>query len=107
MPRRGLVVLISDLYYDPPELLSALDHFRHFGHDVLVFHLRTGEQSSLPVLKDPNPAEFGPFVNSILPHALRPTTSHPRTAAPPPPGAILPPFRALAPISCENHQSRR
>jgi uncharacterized protein (DUF58 family) len=39
LPRRGLVVVISDLFYDSAELSKALDHFRHFGHDVLVFHL--------------------------------------------------------------------
>ncbi len=49
MPRRGLVVIISDLYYDPPELLSALDHFRHFGHDVLVFQVLTPVERRLPI----------------------------------------------------------
>lgn len=49
MPRRGLVVVISDLYYDPPELLSALDHFRHFGHDVLVFQVLAPIERRLPV----------------------------------------------------------
>lgn len=39
MPRRGLVVLISDFYFELDELLSGLDHFRHFGHDVLLFHV--------------------------------------------------------------------
>jgi uncharacterized protein (DUF58 family) len=38
MPRRGMVALISDLYFDPEELLASLNHFRHFGHDILVFH---------------------------------------------------------------------
>jgi uncharacterized protein (DUF58 family) len=39
MPRRGMVALISDLYFETDELLDALNHFRHFGHDVLVFHI--------------------------------------------------------------------
>jgi uncharacterized protein (DUF58 family) len=39
MPRRGLVVVISDFYFDTDELLSSLDHFRHYGHDVLLFHI--------------------------------------------------------------------
>lgn len=39
MPRRGLVTLISDFYFEPEELLSSLSHFRHFGHDVLAFHV--------------------------------------------------------------------
>ncbi len=49
MPRRGLVVIISDLYYAPPELLSALDHFRHFGHDVLVFQVLAPIERRLPI----------------------------------------------------------
>ena len=49
MPRRGLVVVISDLYYDPQELLSALDHFRHFGHDVLVFQVLEPLEREMPV----------------------------------------------------------
>jgi uncharacterized protein (DUF58 family) len=49
MPRRGLVVVISDLYFDSPELLSALDHFRHYGHDVLVFHVLAPLERKMPV----------------------------------------------------------
>jgi uncharacterized protein (DUF58 family) len=49
MPRRGLVVVISDLYFDAPELLSALDHFRHYGHDVIVFHLLAPLERKMPV----------------------------------------------------------
>ncbi|MFA6471289.1 MAG: DUF58 domain-containing protein [Candidatus Latescibacterota bacterium] len=36
---RGLVVLISDLVADPDELIHGLKHFRHNGHEVLVFHV--------------------------------------------------------------------
>ena len=39
MPRRGLVVLISDLFYAPDEVFSGLDHLRFHGHDLLVFHV--------------------------------------------------------------------
>ncbi len=49
MPRRGMVTLISDLYFDPEELLSALNHFRHFGHDVLVFHILEPVERNLTV----------------------------------------------------------
>jgi uncharacterized protein (DUF58 family) len=49
MPRRGLVVIISDLYFDTPELLSALDHFRHYGHDVLIFHVLAPLERKMPV----------------------------------------------------------
>ncbi len=37
--RRGLVILISDLLDDPEELLSGLHHFRHNGHEALVFQV--------------------------------------------------------------------
>ena len=37
--RRGLVILISDLLDDPEALLSGLHHFRHNGHEVLVFQV--------------------------------------------------------------------
>ncbi len=39
LKRRGLVILISDLYDDPEEVLSGLRHFRYNQHEVLVFHL--------------------------------------------------------------------
>ena len=37
--RRGLVVVLSDLLDDPSAILSGLKHFRHEGHEVLVFHV--------------------------------------------------------------------
>ena len=37
--RRGLVILISDLYADPDALLSALQAHSYNGHDIAVFHV--------------------------------------------------------------------
>ena len=37
--RRSLVIIISDLFDDPDEVLKGLRHFRHDLHEVLVFHL--------------------------------------------------------------------
>lgn len=37
--RRGLVLLLSDLMDDPDEVLSGLKHFRHRGHEVIVFQI--------------------------------------------------------------------
>ncbi len=37
--RRGLVILISDLLDDPEAILSGLHHFRHLGHEVIVFQV--------------------------------------------------------------------
>lgn len=39
MPRRGLVVLVSDLFYDPAEVFSGLDHLAFLGHDLILFHV--------------------------------------------------------------------
>ncbi len=37
--RRGLVMLMSDLFDDPDDVLSALRHFRHKRNEVVVFHV--------------------------------------------------------------------
>jgi uncharacterized protein (DUF58 family) len=37
--RRSLVVLISDFYEDPDDIVSALSHVRGRGNDMMVFHL--------------------------------------------------------------------
>ncbi len=39
MKRRGLVIIISDLFDDPKKVISGLKHFRHKNHEVLVFHI--------------------------------------------------------------------
>ncbi len=37
--RRGLVILLSDLFDNPSEIMMTLKHFRHKGHEVIVFHI--------------------------------------------------------------------
>jgi uncharacterized protein (DUF58 family) len=37
--RRGLIVLISDMLDRPDDVLMGLKHFRHRGHEVIVFHV--------------------------------------------------------------------
>lgn len=37
--RRGLVIVCSDLFDDPKEVMRALRHFRHNQHEVLLFHI--------------------------------------------------------------------
>jgi uncharacterized protein (DUF58 family) len=40
-PRRGLMILISDLWDTQPErVMRALKHFRHLQHEVVVLHLQ-------------------------------------------------------------------
>lgn len=45
--RRGLVIVISDLWDDPQQVLSGLKHFRHRKHDLLVFHLLDPNERAL------------------------------------------------------------
>jgi uncharacterized protein (DUF58 family) len=49
MPRRGLVVVLSDLFYPPDEVFSGLDHFRFLGHDLLVFQVLDPVERRLPL----------------------------------------------------------
>ncbi len=37
--RRGLVVIISDLFDNPDEVIAALKHFRHKKNEVIVMHV--------------------------------------------------------------------
>jgi uncharacterized protein (DUF58 family) len=70
--KRGVVVILSDLFDDVPRVIAGLKHFRHRRHEVIVFHVL-----------DPAELEF-PFRQTTLfkgmeglpeiltePHALR------------------------------------
>ena len=46
--RRGLVVIISDLFDDVEEVLSSLHHFRYKKHEVLLFHVMAQEELNFP-----------------------------------------------------------
>lgn len=46
--RRSLVVVVSDLFDDPTALLSALKHFRHKKHEVIVFQVLDPAEVSFP-----------------------------------------------------------
>ncbi|OGC76498.1 MAG: hypothetical protein A2145_02280 [candidate division Zixibacteria bacterium RBG_16_40_9] len=37
--RRGLIILLSDLFDYPDKIMSGLKHFRHRKHEVIVFHI--------------------------------------------------------------------
>jgi len=39
LTRRGIIVLVSDLYAEPEPLLRALEHLRFKGNEVIVFHV--------------------------------------------------------------------
>ncbi|MBN1912442.1 MAG: DUF58 domain-containing protein [Pirellulales bacterium] len=46
--RRGLIVLISDLYDEPDEVIRALHHFRHRRHEVILFHVLDKAELEFP-----------------------------------------------------------
>jgi len=46
--RRGLIILISDLFDEPAEVMRGLLHFRHKKHEVIVFHLIDPDEMSFP-----------------------------------------------------------
>jgi len=44
--RRGLIILLSDLFDQPGEIISGLKHFRHKKHEVIVFHILDPKERS-------------------------------------------------------------
>lgn len=48
IPRRGLVLLISDLIDDEQKLANGLQHFRHNNHEVIVFHVMDDAELTFP-----------------------------------------------------------
>jgi uncharacterized protein (DUF58 family) len=48
IPRRGLIVLISDLIDDEAKVAGGLQHFRHNHHEVIVFHVLDDAELSFP-----------------------------------------------------------
>lgn len=46
--RRGLVIVISDLFDDPEELLKSLHHFRYRKHEVILLHVMAEEELTFP-----------------------------------------------------------
>lgn len=51
LPRRSLVILISDLWVDPAELVRALQHLRYRKHQAMVLHLLDRAEIDLPYEK--------------------------------------------------------
>jgi len=48
IPRRGLIIVISDLLQDRHEVLEGLRLLRHRKHDVIVFHVLSSEELEFP-----------------------------------------------------------
>ncbi|MBS82960.1 MAG: DUF58 domain-containing protein [Gammaproteobacteria bacterium] len=45
--KRGLVILVSDLLDDEEKIIKGLRHFRHKGHEVIIFHIVDPKEKSL------------------------------------------------------------
>jgi uncharacterized protein (DUF58 family) len=46
--KRGLVIVISDLYDEPAEIVRALQHFVYKKHQIIVFHVMDPAELSFP-----------------------------------------------------------
>lgn len=46
--RRSLVIVISDLFDEPDELIKALHHFRYRRHEVILMHVMAEEELTFP-----------------------------------------------------------
>lgn len=46
--RKGLVLILSDLLDDPAAVLAGLEHLRHDGHEVVVFHVLDRAEIDFP-----------------------------------------------------------
>ncbi|NWK55728.1 DUF58 domain-containing protein [Verrucomicrobiaceae bacterium N1E253] len=48
IPKRGLVILISDFLDDPKSMVEALHHFDFRQHELVLFHVLAEEELSFP-----------------------------------------------------------
>ena len=46
--KRGVVIILSDLFDDPEKILAGIKHLRHRQHDVIVFHILDVEEREFP-----------------------------------------------------------
>jgi uncharacterized protein (DUF58 family) len=86
LKKRGVVLILSDLFDDVSSMMAGLKHFRHRRHDVIIFHLLDAAELDFPfhnptlfkgleqlpeVMTDPRSlrgaylAEFGKFLASV------------------------------------------
>jgi uncharacterized protein (DUF58 family) len=46
--RRGFVCIVSDLFTEVDGLMRALQHFRHYDHEVMVLHIMDEDELTFP-----------------------------------------------------------
>jgi uncharacterized protein (DUF58 family) len=49
--RRGMLIILSDCFEQIGPLMHALRHFRHYRHEVLLFHILAPEEIEFPFKK--------------------------------------------------------
>jgi uncharacterized protein (DUF58 family) len=47
-PRKGITLLISDLFDDEEKILGGVQHLRYLGHEVVVFHVMDRAELEFP-----------------------------------------------------------
>lgn len=47
-PRKGITIVISDLFDDEEQILGGVQHLRYVGHEVIVFHLMDRAELEFP-----------------------------------------------------------
>ena len=48
LKKRGIVVILSDLFDNVPSILAGLKHFRHRRHEVIIFHVLDPAELDFP-----------------------------------------------------------
>ena len=48
LKKRGLVVILSDLFDDVPAMMAGLKHMRHRRHEVVIFHILDPAEMDFP-----------------------------------------------------------
>ncbi len=46
--RRGLLIILSDLFGDVEQLMKSLAHFRHANHEIIVFQIWDPDELDFP-----------------------------------------------------------
>jgi uncharacterized protein (DUF58 family) len=67
--RRGLVLVLSDLFGDVDQLMQALAHFRHARHEVVIFQIWDEDELDFPFRQW---TQFSSLENSAQRHLVDP-----------------------------------
>lgn len=48
LKRRGMLIVLSDLFGDPDDILRGLQHFKHRKHEAIIFHVLDRDELTFP-----------------------------------------------------------